>query len=115
MGSTTQNRASTLEHRKNYPVPAAPISPVLSLQSFVGKREATIPSILDLPNKRFVTSGRAAIVLALKHAGINGYHQVLIPAYHCESMVAPVRHIGATPVFYKINSDTSVNLGSCEL
>jgi len=114
MGSTPQSETLILEYRKNYPKPAAPVSPVLSLSAFAREKKADAPSILDLPNKLFVTSGRAAIVLALQHAGIKSGDQVLVPAYHCESMVSPVRHIGATPVFYKINDDTSANLSSCE-
>ncbi|MGZ3814284.1 MAG: aminotransferase class V-fold PLP-dependent enzyme, partial [Mucilaginibacter sp.] len=36
--------------------------------------------------------------------------EVLIPAYHCEAMVAPARWRGATVVFYGINRDTSIRL-----
>jgi len=69
---------------------------------------------LDFQHKLFVTSGRAAIVLALKHAGIKPKDEVLIPAYHCESMILPIRHIGAIPAFFRINPDTSVDLESCK-
>ena len=36
--------------------------------------------------------------------------KVLLPAYHCIAMVEPVVWSNATPVFYKINADTSVDL-----
>jgi len=114
MGSAPHDEALSLNHRKSYPKPSAPVSPVLSFGSFSGESETNTPSILDLQNKLYVTSGRAAIVLALKHAGIKPDDQVLVPAYHCESMLSPVRHIGASPSFYRINQDTSVDLDSCK-
>lgn len=55
-------------------------------------------------------SGRYAIALALEHAGIKPDDVVLIPAYHCEAMVVPVKWIKAKPAFYSINVDTSINL-----
>jgi dTDP-4-amino-4,6-dideoxygalactose transaminase len=35
---------------------------------------------------------------------------VLVPAYHCASMIEPVVWSGATPVFYRVKGDTSVDL-----
>lgn len=57
-----------------------------------------------------VTSGRTAIALALKDIGITEGDEVLVPAYHCTSMIEPVTWSSATPVFYRVNNDTSVNL-----
>jgi perosamine synthetase len=94
----------------NYPKPRIPKQPVLSLASFSGKRGGHIPSVLDAGNVKFVTSGRVAIALALRQMKIGMGDKVLVPAYHCASMVEPVIWIGATPVFYKINSDTSVDI-----
>ena len=114
MGSTPPSPDRILEHRKSYPKPAAPISPVLSFDSFGKSCKPHTPSILDIQNKLHVTSGRAAIALALKHAGINPGDQVLVPAYHCESMISPVHHVGATPVFFRIKADTSIDLDDCK-
>lgn len=33
-----------------------------------------------------------------------------MPAYHCESMIAPIEHVGATPVFYRIEANTEIDL-----
>jgi dTDP-4-amino-4,6-dideoxygalactose transaminase len=57
------------------------------------------------------TSGRYAIALALEHIGLKPGDVVLIPAYHCEAMVVPVKWMGLKPAFYSINADTSINLG----
>jgi len=93
---------------QNFPPPTIPLSPTLSRQG-LGRRDSSLPSILDLPHLLPVTSGRVAIALALRHAGIGEGHEVLVPAYHCDSMVAPVRLVGAHPVFYRIGTDAQVD------
>lgn len=94
-----------------YPKSHIPTQPVLSIFSFFSNETRRhIPSVLDTGNAKFVTSGRAAIALALQQMKIGKGDKVLVPAYHCASMVEPVIWVGATPVFYKVNPDTSVNL-----
>ncbi len=66
-------------------------------------------SALDLPNRLWVTSGRAAIVLALQHAGLKAGDEVLVPAYACQSMVAPITHLGLIPRFYGLDSALCVD------
>lgn len=92
-----------------YPPSLIPTQPVLSFGSFLGSA-CKVPSVLDVGAVRFVTSGRVAIALALKQMGIGIGDSVMVPAYHCASMVEPVIWSGATPVFYRINADTSVDL-----
>ena len=60
-------------------------------------------SMLELPGLHYTTSGRAAILLALEALGVGPGDQVLLPSYHCPTMVAPVTQLGATPVFYPID------------
>lgn len=91
-----------------FPVPTIPAAALLDFVSSKSLDYAAFPSILDVKNARFTTSGRASIALALEHAGITKDDEVLIPAYHCEAMVAPARWRGATAVFYRINRDTSI-------
>ncbi len=92
-----------------YPPSLIPTQPVLSFGSFRGGTRR-VPSVLDAGAVRFVTSGRVAIALALKQMGIGAGDSVMVPAYHCASMVEPVIWSGATPVFYRIHADTSVDL-----
>jgi dTDP-4-amino-4,6-dideoxygalactose transaminase len=93
----------------DYPEARVPVTPVLSLASFrPGGRH--VPSVLDAGEKRLVTSGRVAIALALRQMGVGPGDAVLVPSYHCASMIEPVVWAGARPLFYRINSDTSVNL-----
>ena len=93
----------------DYPRAHIPAKPVLSRASFSG-RGAHTPSILDAREVRLVTSGRVAIAMALRQMGVGPGDKVLVPSYHCASMIEPVVWLGATPVFYRIHQDTSVNL-----
>lgn len=98
------------KNRVFYPSPAIPLAPVLSEKSIkFSSKSREVNSILSNSQQIHVTSGRAGIALALEHAGIAEKDEVLIPAYHCESMISPVLWRAATPVFYQINADTSIN------
>jgi len=94
-----------------YPKSHIPTQPVLSSSSFLsGRRSKSVSSVLDAGTVKFVTSGRVAIALAMKHMGIGPGDKVLVPAYHCASMVQPVIWAGATPVFFRVRPDTTVDL-----
>ncbi len=80
-----------------------PRTPVFGWASLTGAREAPTPCLLSLPGLHYTTSGRASILLALEALGIGPGDHVLLPTYHCPTMVAPVVHRGATPVFYPID------------
>jgi len=93
-----------------FPPSPIPLAPVLSGASFRSAGHGPVSSILDVGAVRFVTSGRVAIALALIQMRLAPGDEVLLPAYHCASMVEPVIWSGAAPVFYRIHADTSVNL-----
>jgi len=86
--------------------------PVLT-NNGLGSEKTRYHSLSDLPHV-LTSAGRAAIALALEHAGIGQGDEVLVPAYHCESMIAPVEYVGATPVFYRVEDDTLVDLAHLE-
>ena len=91
-------------------MPDIPMLPVLSW--------TVTPEILrchgrmhyDDKHVRFVNSGRAALALALADSNICSGDEVLLPAYHCPSMVYPVHWLEASPVFYCIEADTRPNI-----
>lgn len=98
-------------HITDFPAPIVPPSALLDSASFKKHPiNSAIPSILSIKNARLTTSGRASIALALEHANITAGDEVLIPAYHCEAMIAPAKWRGAGVVFYRINKDTSAQL-----
>ncbi|PLX63034.1 aminotransferase class I/II-fold pyridoxal phosphate-dependent enzyme [Sedimenticola selenatireducens] len=90
-----------------------PGSVPLSLGSFLGGRSKK-PSILDSQRVVYLTSGRMAIAQALMLNRICEGDEVLVPAYHCSSMIAPVKHSGAKSVFYRILPDMIIDLEDIE-
>ena len=80
-----------------------PRTPVFGWAALAGPRDASTPCLLSLPNVHYTTSGRASILLALEALGIGAGDRVLLPTYHCPTMVAPVVQVGAARVFYPID------------
>jgi dTDP-4-amino-4,6-dideoxygalactose transaminase len=81
-----------------------PKLPVADWDALIGRASSAVPAITDLPHVLLTTSGRAAIGLALEELGIGAGDQVLVPTYHCPTMVSPVVAAGARPVFYAIDA-----------
>lgn len=94
----------------DFPRALVPTHAVLSFGSFRRGKGPRVLSVLDVGATRFVTSGRVAIAQALRQMKVGPGDAVLVPSYHCASMIEPVVWSGATPVFYRIHSDTSVDL-----
>ncbi|MFQ5535281.1 MAG: DegT/DnrJ/EryC1/StrS family aminotransferase [Sphingomonadales bacterium] len=92
------------------PVPDVPVEPVLSLASFFKNGPLTLPSVLDVGSALHLPSGRHAIARALEAMGLGAGDKVLLPAFHCASMVEPLAWTDSEPVFYRIQNDLSVDL-----
>ena len=90
--------------------PRVPLVPVLSGASFRRVGGRPLPSVLDAPQVRLVTSGRIALALALRELGVGAGDSVLLPAYHSLSMVPPVLWRGATPRFYRVDASARADL-----
>lgn len=110
VGELDASTAPAAVNPLDFPPALIPTHPILSFASFLRGAGKRVPSVLDAGAHRSVTSGRVAIAQALRQMGIGPGDAVLVPSYHCASMIEPVVWIGATPVFYKVNADTSVNL-----
>lgn len=87
-----------------------PIAPVLRIRSCGLRHKAPLPTLLDAAESILTTSGRAALALAFEQLRIGPGDEVLLPAYHCLAMIGPIRACGATPVFYRLNPDLSIDL-----
>ena len=81
-----------------------PRHPVLGWATFEGQREAALPSVVEHPHLVYTTSGRAAIALALRLLGVSHGDSVLVPTYHCPTMISPVVKLGAVPVFFPVTA-----------
>lgn len=88
--------------------------PVLRAADCIPAHAGVERCVLDVGSPLLVARGAVAILLALRHAGIGSGAEVLVPAYHCPSMVAPVRAAGAEAVPYAINEDLSADTASLE-
>lgn len=91
------------------------ILPVARAADFgVFRQTAEIPSVLDMRPSLVVRRGAVAMQLCLRAEGIGGGDEVLLPAFHCRSMVAPILAVGATPVFYGITEALQYDLADLE-
>jgi dTDP-4-amino-4,6-dideoxygalactose transaminase len=87
-----------------------PRLPVLGWSAFSGERAAPTRGVLSARHRRYTTSGRAAIALALRALEIRPGDKVLVPTYHCPTMIAPIVQAGAQPMFYPITASGGVDL-----
>ena len=106
--------ATRLAAGASYPREHIPKNPILSAASFTRYSRTDIPSVLDAGAVRYVNRGCMAIGLALQHAQVGADDEVLLPAYHCITMIEPVAWRGARAVFYRIHADTSIDLDDIE-
>ena len=92
-------------------VPAAasqrslPRGPVLDWSSFTQGEPSALSSVVELRHTALVTSGRAAIYQALRALHLAPGSTVLVPSYHCPTMVAPVVVAGLHARFFGLRLD----------
>jgi hypothetical protein len=118
MNGTSMNRSEgVLVARSTDPLPRLEIPrlPVFSPAAVSGLSAGSVPSVLDGRDFVLTTSGRAAIFLALRALHIGPGCSVLVPSYHCPTMVSPVVQVGAQPVFYGIDDEGLPRLAAIDL
>jgi hypothetical protein len=82
-----------------------PRGPVLDWSSFRTVDAPRVASVQDLAHTAFTTSGRAAIYQALLQLQLPKGSGVLVPTYHCPTMVAPILLAGLTPCFFGLDGN----------
>ncbi len=87
-----------------------PRLPIFGWNSIQGGHATSQPSVLDIPNFTWTSSGRAAIAFALREMGVGVGDRILVPTYHCPTMVAPIVAAGAQPLFYPISASGAPQL-----
>jgi len=95
-------------------LPSRPIPrlPVFGWETFAGNKASSTPCLLNAPRLAFTTSGRASIYQALKILRITAGKSVLVPTYHCPTMVAPIVALGGEPIFCPIDATGGIDLES---
>jgi perosamine synthetase len=81
-----------------------PRLPVFGWPALRGAKHAHTPCLLTLPGVHYSTSGRASILLALEALNVGPGDAVLLPTYHCPTMISPAIERDARPVFYPIDA-----------
>lgn len=79
-----------------------PRGPVFGWDNFGSVPACELQSVEQLPEKSLTTSGRAAIYHALCQMNLDPGCSVLVPTYHCPTMVAPVLLSGARPSYFGV-------------
>jgi perosamine synthetase len=79
---------------------------VSSAGPFLAKFEAAFAAKLGIQGAVAVSSGTAALHVALHARGIGPEHEVIVPSQTFVATAAAVRYCGATPVFADIRRDT---------
>jgi len=92
-----------------------PRGPVLDWSSFKVVDAPNISSIENLPHTAFTTSGRAAIYQALMQLNLPAGTTVLVPTYHCPTMVAPVLLAQHNVAFFGIRDDGLPKLDTIDI
>lgn len=95
-------------------VPLLPRSPILGWASFERVDAPDVSSIEHLANSTLTTSGRAAIYQALLQLQLPPGSIVLVPSYHCPTMVAPVLLANLKVAYFGLNPDGLPNLASID-
>lgn len=88
--------------------PSVSILPTLDAGLICAGSRSDVPSVLDVGLPVHVVRGSTAIFLILQRIGLQPGDEVLIPAFHCPSMVQPVVAARGRPAFYPIAPDLGI-------
>ncbi len=97
-----------------YPKPNLPVQPVFNFSALTLKSgNHTQPSAF-IEQGIFFSNARTCLAHAFTLCGVNAESAVLIPAYHCGSMVEPALWLNAEVLLYHLEPDLSPNLHHLE-
>lgn len=82
-----------------------PTRPLFGWDNFARPAAPLLPAVDALPHTLQLTSGRAALWAAVQALGVRAGDGVLAPAFHCPTLIAPLRAAGAAVQFYPLDAD----------
>ncbi|MDD5297593.1 MAG: DegT/DnrJ/EryC1/StrS family aminotransferase [Rhodocyclaceae bacterium] len=88
--------------------------PVLGWASFTRVDTGAMSGFENLRHAELTTSGRAAIYQALLQLHLPVQSSVLVPTYHCPTMIAPVLMANLNPVYFGLTDDGLPNLATID-
>ncbi|MBN4079057.1 DegT/DnrJ/EryC1/StrS family aminotransferase [Beggiatoa alba] len=80
----------------------------------IHRLENALKDFFSISNVHACGSGRLAIELALKSAGIVSGDEVIIPSFSCDGVIEPVIQSGAIPVFVEVGDELNITARSVE-
>lgn len=95
-----------------FPSPRVAILPSLGKASFGFARSERFCSIVPSGNHRFYSRGRYALCDAYRLSGVGPDGALLVPAYHCRTMLDPAIRLGAKVILYPLDEKLVPNLES---
>jgi perosamine synthetase len=69
-----------------------------------------LPSVVSSPHRLWTINGRSALYWALVAAKISRESTVLVPTYHCPTMISPIVAFGAQVAYFGIDDQTRINM-----
>lgn len=111
MDCRTALAMTTFMQTNSQPLPRGPI---LGWSSFERIDAPNISSVEHLAHTALTTSGRAAIYQALLQLQLPQGSTVLIPTYHCPTMVAPVLLANLNVAYFGLRPDGLPNLATID-
>ncbi len=97
--------------RFGFPKPKVPVLPTLAWGDLWRTRRSVAPGTPGIgSNARFYSRGRYALLEAYRLCGAGPDRSILIPAYHCRTMLDPAIRLGAPIVLYPVTADLQPDL-----
>ena len=96
----------------DYLFPKDPILPWSTLLSFA--KQTILPSPIPTHPTSYWFLARNALYQGLKALRLQPGDEVLVPAYHCNTLVEPIIQFGLNVVFYNIRRDCQADFEHLE-
>jgi dTDP-4-amino-4,6-dideoxygalactose transaminase len=85
--------------------------PTLTLAPALGTAATGVTSRFLASDVTYVKNGRSALARVFSALSLGPRDELLVPAYHCGSMVEPALWLGARIVFFHLKADLTPDLG----
>ena len=94
----------------DFPKPRVPMLPPFSRNTLGYGPTSVQKSAMNGANLRFFSRARYALREAYRQCGVGPHGALMVPAYHCRTMLDPAIRLGAQIVLYPLHADLSPDL-----
>lgn len=100
--------------RFRFPSPQVPILPTRIVLDCNSSEQRQYVPVTDSRRYQFFSWGRYALLEAFRLSGVGPEASVLIPAYHCRTMLDPALSLGSEIGLYPVDADLKPDLNAIE-